>query len=202
MRSKNINNENNQIKRGELYYAIFNKEGVGSEQKGIRPVVILQNDIGNKYSPTVIIAPITSKVNEKTIIPTHIFIKGYKNRLKHNSLVLLEQITTIDKSRLKYYIGSLDDEEIKKVDKAVIVSLGIDLDKIKKELMYREGIEEKTEFLTRKQIASYGMVAREYLKYCGNLKINNEEFGKYILTLLDLHSPEEVEKIAEKIKDI
>ena len=75
------------------------------------------------------------------------------------------------------------------------------LDKIKKEALHREGIEEKTEFVTRKQIASYGMVAREYLKHTGNLELSNEQFGEYILTLLDLYSPVEVEKEAEKIKD-
>lgn len=188
-----------EIKKGDLFYAALEEKYVGSEQTGIRPVVILQNNMGNQYSPTVIIAPITSKVT-KTIIPTHVYIKGYNNRLKHNSLILAEQIRTIDKSRLRYYIGALDTGELRKVDKALIVSLGIDLEKIKKEVSHREGIEEKTEFVTRKQIASYGIVAREYLKHTGNLKISNEEFGKYILTLIDLYSPEEVEKEAENIK--
>ena len=161
----------------------------------------MQNNIGNEHSPTVIIAPITSKVNSKSIIPTHVYIKGYKDRLKQNSLVLTEQIRAIDKSRLKYYIGALDTGELRKVDKALIISLGIDLEKIKKEVPHREGIEEKTEFVTRNQIASYGMVAREYLKHTGNLEISNEEFGKYILTLIDLYSPDEVEKQAENVKD-
>lgn len=189
------------IKRGDLFYAALDETYVGSEQTGVRPVVIIQNDIGNEYSPTVIIAPITSKVNSKSIIPTHVFIKGYKNRLKQNSLILTEQVRAIDKSRLKYYIGTLDLGELRRVDKSLIISLGIDLDKIKKEALHREGIEEKTEFVTRKQIASYGMVAREYLKYTGNLELSNEQFGEYILTLLDLYSPVEVEKEAEKIKD-
>lgn len=96
------------IKRGDLFYAALDETYVGSEQTGVRPVVIIQNDIGNEYSPTVIIAPITSKVNSKSIIPTHVFIKGYKNRLKQNSLILTEQVRAIDKSRLKYYIGTLD----------------------------------------------------------------------------------------------
>lgn len=194
-------NKNMEIKRGDLFYAALDETYVGSEQTGVRPVVILQNDIGNEYSPTVIIAPITSKVNSKSIIPTHVYIKGYKDRLKQNSLVLTEQIRAIDKSRLKYYIGALDTGELRKVDKALIISLGIDLEKVRKEVWHREGIEEKTEFVTRNQIASYGMVAREYLKHTGNLEISNEEFGKYILTLIDLYSPEEVEKQAENIKD-
>lgn len=191
-------NNNMEIKRGDLFYAALDETYVGSEQTGVRPVVILQNNIGNEYSPTVIVAPITSKVNSKSIIPTHVYIKGYKNRLKQNSLILTEQIRAIDKQRLRYYIGALDIGELRKVDKALIISLGIDLERIKKEVPHREGIEEKTEFLTRKQIASYGIVARENLKHTGNLKISNEEFGKYILTLIDLYSPDEVETQADK----
>lgn len=191
-------NNNMEIKRGDLFYAALDETYVGSEQTGVRPVVILQNNIGNEYSPTVIVAPITSKVNSKSIIPTHVYIKGYKNRLKQNSLILTEQIRAIDKQRLRYYIGALDIGELRKVDNALIISLGIDLERIKKEVPHREGIEEKTEFLTRKQIASYGIVARENLKHTGNLEISNEEFGKYILTLIDLYSPDEVEKQADK----
>lgn len=191
-------NNNMEIKRGDLFYAALDETYVGSEQTGVRPVVILQNNIGNEYSPTVIVAPITSKVNSKSIIPTHVYIKGYKNRLKQNSLILTEQIRAIDKQRLRYYIGALDIGELRKVDKALIISLGINLERIKKEVPHREGIEEKTEFLTRKQISSYGIVARENLKHTGNLEISNEEFGKYILTLIDLYSPDEVEKQADK----
>lgn len=191
-------NNNMEIKRGDLFYATLDETYVGSEQTGVRPVVILQNNIGNEYSPTVIVAPITSKVNSKSIIPTHVYIKGYKNRLKQNSLILTEQIRAIDKQRLRYYIGALDIGELRKVDKALIISLGIDLERVKKEVPHREGIEEKTEFLTRKQIASYGIVARENLKHTGNLEISNEEFGKYILTLIDLYSPDEIEKQADK----
>lgn len=191
-------NNNMEIKRGDLFYAALDETYVGSEQTGVRPVVILQNNIGNEYSPTVIVAPITSKVNSKSIIPTHVYIKGYKNRLKQNSLILTEQIRAIDKQRLRYYIGALDIGELRKVDKALIISLGIDLERVKKEVPHREGIEEKTEFLTRKQIASYGIVARENLKHTGNLEISNEKFGKYILTLIDLYSPDEIEKQADK----
>ena len=126
------------IKRGDLFYAALDETYVGSEQTGVRPVVIIQNDIGNEYSPTVIIAPITSKVNSKSIIPTHVFIKGYKNRLKQNSLILTEQVRAIDKSRLKYYIGTLDLGELRRVDKSLIISLGIDLDKIKKEALHKK----------------------------------------------------------------
>lgn len=199
--NKKEGNKNMEIKRGDLYYAALDETYVGSEQTGVRPVVILQNDIGNEHSPTVIVAPITSKVSSKSKIPTHVFIKGYNKRLKQNSLILTEQIRAIDKKRLKYYIGALDAGELRTVDKALIISLGIDLEKVRKEVLHREGIEEKTEFVTRNQIAAYGMVAREYLKHTGNLEITNEEFGKYILTLIDLYSPVEVEKRAENMKD-
>ena len=148
-------NNNMEIKRGDLFYAALDETYVGSEQTGVRPVVILQNNIGNEYSPTVIVAPITSKVNSKSIIPTHVYIKGYKNRLKQNSLILTEQIRAIDKQRLRYYIGALDIGELRKVDKALIISLGIDLERIKKEVPHREGIEEKTEFLSRQKKNNY-----------------------------------------------
>ena len=72
------------IKRGNLFYAALDENYIGSEQIGVRPVVILQNNIGNEYSPTVIIAPITSKIDSKSIIPTHVYIKGYKDRLKQD----------------------------------------------------------------------------------------------------------------------
>ena len=167
------------IKRGDLFYAALEENNVGSEQTGIRPIVVLQNNIGNEHSPTIIVAPITSRVGSKTIIPTHVWIKGYKNRLR-------------------YYIGRIDDGEMRLVDKALVISLGLNLNKIKKETLHRDGIEEKTEFVTRRQIASYGVVAKENLKNSGNLEITNKLFGEYILTLLDLYSPDEIEKIYEK----
>lgn len=194
-------NRNMEIKRGQLFYAALDETYVGSEQTGVRPVVILQNDIGNEHSPTVIIAPITSKVNSKSIMPTHVFVKASNTGLKQDSIILTEQIRTIDKMRLRYYIGEIDDNKIQAIDKALIVSLGINLENIREKFLHREGIEEKTEFVTRKQIASYGMIARECLKHSGNLKISNEDFGKYILTLIDLYSPAEAEEQAEKIKD-
>ncbi|MBP3831004.1 MAG: type II toxin-antitoxin system PemK/MazF family toxin, partial [Clostridia bacterium] len=106
------------LNRGDLYYAVLEDDNyIGSEQTGIRPVLILQNDIGNKFSPTTIIAPITSKVKTKAKLPTHVFIKGYKKRLERDSIILLEQLRVIDKKRLHYYIGALDKGEMKLVDK-------------------------------------------------------------------------------------
>ena len=98
------------IKRGDMFYADLSPV-VGSEQGGIRPVVIIQNDLGNKYSPTVIAAAITSQTN-KTKLPTHIEIQGNTKGLKNDSVILTEQIRTIDKSRLKEKIGHIDDIKI------------------------------------------------------------------------------------------
>lgn len=191
------------INRGDIFYADLEDNAVGSEQTGIRPVVIIQNNVGNIYSPTVIIAPITSKVKVKSKLPTHIFIKGDSKRLPKNSLILLEQIRVIDKERLRYYVGTLSSKETQEVDKGIIISLGIDIDKANKDESYFAKIalekEEKTEFITRRQVASYGIVARENLKNSGNLEITNKLFGNYILTLMELHSPVEIEKLADEI---
>lgn len=95
----------------DIYYANLSKNTVASEQGGVRPVIIIQNDIGNKYSPTVIVLPITSEI-KKANMPTHCIIhKSVKNGLKVNSMVLAEQIRVIDKSRLKDYIGFLDNAD-------------------------------------------------------------------------------------------
>ena len=114
-----------QIKRGDMFYADLSPV-VGSEQGGVRPVLIIQNDLGNKYSPTVIAAAITSQTN-KTKLPTHIEIDSQSCGLKNNSVVLTEQIRTIDKSRLKEKIGHIDDEKvIDKINNALGVSFGLE----------------------------------------------------------------------------
>ncbi len=112
------------IKRGDIFYANL-MPVVGSEQGGVRPVLIIQNDIGNKHSPTVICAAITSQIN-KAKIPTHIEIESEKYDLVRDSVVLLEQIRTIDKSRLKEKVCRVDDTLMKKVDKALLISLSLD----------------------------------------------------------------------------
>lgn len=112
-----------QIKRGDIYYADLSPV-IGSEQGGIRPVVVVQNDVGNKYSPTVIAAAITSKIN-KAKLPTHIEINAENFGLPKDSVVLAEQIRTIDKKRLKERIGRLDDVYMNKVNDALIISFGI-----------------------------------------------------------------------------
>ncbi|MBE5935697.1 MAG: type II toxin-antitoxin system PemK/MazF family toxin [Lachnospiraceae bacterium] len=112
------------IRRGDIFYADL-RPVVGSEQGGIRPVLIVQNDMGNKHSPTVICVAITSKMN-KAKLPTHIELSSQKYGLVKDSVILLEQIRTIDKSRLKEKICHLDKEVLKKIDRALLVSLALD----------------------------------------------------------------------------
>ena len=110
-----------EVRKGEIYYADLSPV-VGSEQGGIRPVVILQNDKGNYYSPTTIVAAVTSR-RKKKYLPTHIEIKN--PNLKRKSVVMLEQVRTIDKSRLLGYIGKVDDNTMQKIDEAVKISFEV-----------------------------------------------------------------------------
>ena len=109
------------IHRGDIYYADL-RPGVGSEQGGVRPVLIIQNDVGNRHSPTVICAAITSKMN-KAKLPTHVELEASRYDLMKDSVVLLEQLRTIDKQRLKDKVCRLDSEILKKVDRALEISL-------------------------------------------------------------------------------
>ncbi len=111
------------IKRGEIYYADLSPV-VGSEQGGMRPVLIVQNDVGNKFSPTVIAAAITSQ-RFKTNLPTHIQVNARECGLSKDSIVLLEQVRTIDKQRLKEKMGNLDEKDMSRIDKALSVSFGL-----------------------------------------------------------------------------
>lgn len=111
------------IKRGEIYYADLSPV-VGSEQGGVRPVLIVQNDVGNKFSPTVIAAAITSQ-RYKTNLPTHIRVNADNCGLAKDSIVLLEQVRTIDKKRLREKMGILDKSDMTKIDKALSVSFGL-----------------------------------------------------------------------------
>lgn len=112
------------VKRGDIFYADLSPV-VGSEQGGIRPVVIVQNDVGNKHSPTVIAAAITSRT-DKSKLPTHIEVMADRFGLAKNSVILLEQVRTIDKKRLKEKMGHLEDETMEKVNSAISVSLGLE----------------------------------------------------------------------------
>ena len=113
----------NSIRRGDIYYADLSPV-VGSEQGGLRPVLIIQNDIGNRYSPTVIAAAITSRVS-KTRLPTHIDIFADQVGLAKDSVILLEQIRTLDKRRLKEKMGHLDDSIMDTVNTAIAISFGL-----------------------------------------------------------------------------
>lgn len=112
------------VKRGDIYYADLSPV-VGSEQGGIRPVLIVQNDIGNRFSPTVIAAAITSQ-RDKTDLPTHIKVDANGCGLSKDSIVLLEQVRTIDKQRLKERMGCLDMTAMNRIDKALSVSFGLE----------------------------------------------------------------------------
>ena len=112
-----------QIRRGDIFYADLSPV-VGSEQGGLRPVLIVQNDVGNRYSPTVIAAAITSKLS-KSKLPTHIDVYAERVGLQRESVVLVEQMRTIDKQRLKEKMGHLDDDAMHAVDTAISVSLGL-----------------------------------------------------------------------------
>lgn len=111
------------IKRGDVFYADLSPV-VGSEQGGVRPVLIIQNDIGNKYSPTVIVAAITAQI-QKAKIPTHIEVNAEVYGLERNSVILLEQLRTIDKQRLTDKITHLGDDLMDKVNEAIFISLGL-----------------------------------------------------------------------------
>ncbi|QZY55768.1 type II toxin-antitoxin system PemK/MazF family toxin [Crassaminicella profunda] len=111
------------VKRGDIFYADLSPV-VGSEQGGVRPVLVVQNNIGNKYSPTVIVAAITSQIN-KAKLPTHIEISASEYGLTKDSVVLLEQVRTIDKRRLREKIGHSDDEMMDKVNEALLISFGL-----------------------------------------------------------------------------
>jgi len=112
----------NLVKRGDVYFADLSPV-VGSEQGGIRPVLVIQNDVGNKYSPTVIVSAITSQLS-KAKLPTHIELSSIEYNLPKNSVVLLEQIRTLDKRRLKDKITVLDERKMKEINRALLISLG------------------------------------------------------------------------------
>jgi mRNA interferase MazF len=111
------------VKRGDIFYADLSPV-VGSEQGGIRPVLIIQNNVGNKYSPTVIVSAITSQIN-KAKLPTHVEISSEEYGLNKDSVVLLEQIRTLDKKRLKEKIGHMSEKDMIKVDEALLISIGL-----------------------------------------------------------------------------
>ncbi len=119
------------IRRGDIYYADLSPV-VGSEQGGIRPVLIIQNNVGNRFSPTVIAAAITSQ-NSKAKLPTHIRLYADNSGLSRDSVVLLEQIRTLDKKRLKEKMGTLNSSDMYKVDEALTISFGLAPESVRKQ---------------------------------------------------------------------
>ena len=111
-------------KRGDVYFADLSPV-IGSEQGGVRPVLIIQNDVGNKHSPTVITAAITSQQKDRPTMPTHVRVAGEKSCLCKDSIIMLEQVRTIDKQRLRERIGKLTKVEMRRVDKALNISVGL-----------------------------------------------------------------------------
>lgn len=109
--------------RGDMYFADLG-QGVGSEQEGNRPVVIIQNNVGNRFSPTVIVAAITTRKQYREKLPTHYYI-GRESGLEHESVILLEQLRTLDKHRLDNYIGRLNEKQLSGLDKALAISLDL-----------------------------------------------------------------------------
>lgn len=112
-----------QIRKGEVYYADLTPV-IGCEQGGVRPVVVIQNNVGNRHSPTVIVAAVTSRTG-KHQLPTHIKLEGSFQGLHRDSMILLEQVRTIDRSRLREYIGQLGEMTMQRVDRAIAVSFGL-----------------------------------------------------------------------------
>lgn len=113
----------NNIYKGNLYYADL-EPVIGSEQGGIRPVLIVSNNIGNRYSSTVIIVPLTSKVESKMNLPTHVVIKAFE-KIRCDSIALVEQVRVVDKQRLKSFLGRLPSNQLMEVDKSLIVVFGM-----------------------------------------------------------------------------
>ena len=111
------------VKRGDVFYAELDPV-IGSEQGGVRPVLIIQNDVGNQHSPTTIVAAITGQLT-KAKLPTHVDLAGRENGLAKNSVVLVEQVRTIDKTRLKEYICTLDKQIMEQIDQALLISMGL-----------------------------------------------------------------------------
>ena len=114
------------IKRGDIYYAKLNPI-IGSEQNGFRPVVVIQNDLANEYSPVVVVAPITSKVDSKPKLKSHVFIEKDGN-ITHDSIILIEQVRVLDKTRLGSYLCSLDKNKMLEIDTALIKQFQIDVE--------------------------------------------------------------------------
>lgn len=193
-----ITYERKEVKRGDIFFAEL--DGKGSEQEGIRPVIILQNDIGNKYSPTTIVAVGTTQIDNKAKLPTHVEVYGYG--LPKKTKFMLEQIRTIDKLRLKQRVGNLDEFMMIKIDRAKEISLSNKKTEEQKVIDYKvkyirgldnlielwissgKSIEDIVEFTTERSSK-----IKELERFCNNLNLNYKDY--YI--------PESINKISRKV---
>lgn len=180
------------VYRGDIYYADFDG-AIGSEQKGIRPVLVLQNDIGNKYSPTTIVAPITT-VEVKAKMPTHIFVKANQYGLKDDSYILMEQLRVIDKSRIKDYIGRINYEQMKEIEKAFLIAIGMKSTKVK--VLSIAEVKEKE--MTEDEMISYFKLAFYNLKHSGNTYLSVGLIIDYMYELMRLHDQDTIIEYVKK----
>ena len=180
------------VYRGDIYYADFDG-AIGSEQKGIRPVLVLQNDIGNKYSPTTIVAPITT-VEVKAKMPTHIFVKANQYGLKDDSYILMEQLRVIDKSRIKDYIGRINYEQMKEIEKAFLIAIGMKSTKVK--VLSIAEVKEKE--MTEDEMISYLKLAFYNLKHSGNTYLSVGLIIDYMYELMRIHDQDTIIEYVKK----
>lgn len=187
------------IYRGQIYYAVLDPVN-GSEQGGHRPVVILQNDGGNKTSNTTIVAPLTTNLEKKNTQPTHIFLKKRGYYLE-DSIILIEQLRTIDKSRIQYdgYLGRCTKEELIKIDRAIQEELSIG-DYRRNSISPNYSLEElqNISFLSKEAVA-FAVVTYHNLKHSGNIEITLNDFGEYMIMLMQKFSSKDIEEQAKKI---
>ena len=158
-----------EIKRGDIFYADL-RPVVGSEQGGVRPVLIIQNNTGNRHSPTILVATITSKTG-KPDIPTHVFLGKEWKGIRRDSVVMLEQMRTLDRSRFQEYIGCLDSETMDEVDRAIVVSLNLE--------PYIKTYQEEQKMLDREKHAWIYCAIDAPEDECGTLKKQYRELEKY-----------------------
>ena len=188
-------------KRGDIYYANLGI-GKGSEQNGTRPIVIIQNNIGNENSTTVIVAVITTKIKKLSEMPTKVFIPKEEGLLDRDSVIMCEQIKTIDKKRLFDYRGTLKYEYIKNINKAIKISLGLkenrNLINIERYKILIEKLRNETkidrEKYTDEELFKMTIIAAENLDQSGNIELTKEDLINYIKMLDEKFSVEQMKR--------
>lgn len=175
------------IYKGDIFYVNFDNS-VGSEQKGVRPAVVVQNNVGNKYSSTIIVAAITSKYKCSEGMPMHIFLPSYRGILPEDSVILCEQIKTIDRSRLLSYKGKLEHNEIEKLNMALAISLGIDTkdisDYFEKMSKYRHTLNVSNREYSNLDLMCVLVLVCDNLQHTGNLELSSRDILSYAKELI------------------